>query len=55
MPQIEYLTEDNRRKYKVRKKHAIQYKCECGTLVTLETDMKVKKLTKCWKCQQKNS
>ena len=51
MAEVTYLEEDKRRKYKVRKKYALEYDCKCGTHVVLETDVKPEKLTKCFKCQ----
>jgi len=30
-----------------------QYKCRCGRLVTLETDIKPDRLSLCWECLEK--
>lgn len=42
-------------KYKIIKPGVYQYKCECGKIVTFETDKnkKPKKLFRCWDCTLK--
>lgn len=32
-----------------------EYDCECGCKMTLETDVKPKRLTKCYECIKKNN
>jgi predicted SprT family Zn-dependent metalloprotease len=56
MPKITILTEDERRKYKVRKQYSIKYTCQCGAEIIYESDHKPDRLTngKCWKCKEKS-
>lgn len=34
-------------------KHVYEYTCSCGTTVRLHTDMRPKKIFKCFKCLEK--
>ena len=53
MASIKYLDCGYVKEMKLRKPIAIQYECKCGTVVSYYSDEKPKKLTKCWKCQEK--
>lgn len=53
MPEIKQLTPEEKKEMKINKSYAIKYKCECGATLIYESDMKPRKLKKCFKCNQK--